>query len=86
MPHLRVGLALTLGCLMLGCASQQSTVTQRHASQFDCSAGQLSVTEISDSVWLVKGCGPKATYLCTAKTTCVLESVEGGDTTVSPKE
>lgn len=84
MPHLRVGLALTLGLLVAGC-TQQGTVVQRHAAQFDCPEQQLTATEISNGVWLVKGCGPKATYICEGLK-CALESVEGGDTTVSPKE
>lgn len=73
-----------VGTIVVGCAaSGQSEAMRRHAGQFHCSEGQLTAKEISANVYLVTGCGPEATYVCSLvksgagmERTCILDSIK----------
>jgi hypothetical protein len=64
-------------------------LTKRHAAQFQCSEATVAVEDLGGNTWLVNGCGKRATYKCTYKSTsgadadCILEAVESPDGTTT---
>lgn len=72
-------LVIVAGAVLLsGCANQMKAARKRHAAQFGCNVNELAAKQISHGVYLVYGCGPRATYICREGASvgiCQLESV-----------
>lgn len=58
-----VSIVLTLSAA--GCASLESKVRTRAASDFRCNEDQLRILDHESSVFRIAGCGEEATYVCT---------------------
>ena len=76
--------------LLAACgAPPKPMLTRRHAAQFQCSEGTVTVRDLGGNTWLVNGCGKRATYKCDYVSSsgndadCRLESIEGADGTTS---
>lgn len=76
--------------LLIACGSSSlEMVRKRHAIQFECDPGGMTVTDMGGETYLVTGCGPRATYKCIAQGSvydneCILESVSDGGRTKLP--
>jgi len=46
------------------CASAKVTVARRHAKQFECPLGKVSVEYLDGGSWQAMGCGHTMTYQC----------------------
>lgn len=60
-------LSAVASIVLAGCFSNSvnpSLVQAKAASDFECKSDKVSVSQVNDNNWKAKGCGKKATYVC----------------------
>ena len=55
---------VSLGLVACSSSVSPSTVQTKAASDFDCKAGDVQVSQVTDGNWKAAGCGKQATYVC----------------------
>ncbi len=59
--------AVLVAAFATGCFSTSvnpEVIQTKAASDFECTAEKVKVSQINDNNWKAKGCGKKATYIC----------------------